>query len=39
MYNVNGTGRDTYIYVNSGGFTINNEATTYPPVGKHILDF
>jgi hypothetical protein len=25
--------------VNSGGFTINNEATTYPPVGKHILDF
>lgn len=35
LYNTNGTGRDTYIYCNSGGFTATNGSQVQPPIGMY----
>ena len=34
MYNVNNTGRDTYIYDSHGGFTMLNGPVKWPEVGS-----
>lgn len=34
IYKQDGTGRDTYIAVNNGGFTINNEPSYFPGPGR-----
>lgn len=33
IYNPNGSGRDSYIYHNSGGFTISKPAPKYSDIG------
>lgn len=33
FYNVNGTGRDTYIFNNNGGLTFDHRPNNQPPVG------
>jgi hypothetical protein len=35
LYKTDGTGRDTYIYNNSGGFTLPYEPSYSPPVGNN----
>ena len=34
FYNPNGSGRDTYIYVNNGGFTSPKEQNVQPGIGS-----
>ncbi len=34
LYQPNGTGRDSYIYGNNGGFTVMNEPSIQPGIGK-----
>lgn len=34
LYKPDGTGRDTYIQNNNGGFSIPNDPYTYAPVSK-----
>jgi len=35
-YRTDGSGRDTYISTNNGGFSVSNEPYHFPPISKQI---
>ena len=37
FYNPNGSGRDTYIYSDNGGFTVAHQPSQQPPIGTSFL--
>ena len=34
LYRTDGTGRDTYISMNNGGFSVSNEPYHFPPISR-----
>jgi hypothetical protein len=36
MYHLNGSGRDTYIFNNNGGFSITNDRNVFAKSGKFL---
>ena len=40
LYRTDGTGRDTYISTNNGGFSVSNEPYHFPPISRtRIFNF